>query len=809
MKTTSALVCHKFFHTLLDDVRFFSHKSLLFLLFSLLSSIGLHSQSTTQTIKGTVLDRDTRQPIMGATVVVLESDSLLGTTTDIDGQFVIENVPVGRRQIECRYVSYQLYVSKPEILKSSRELTFDIELIEAPQQLGEIVVTALQHSNASLNENSMVSTRSFSVDETQRYAASANDPSRMALGFPGVQPSRDARSDIIIRGNAAFGLQWRLEGVDILNPNHFARQGSSGGGITIFSVSMLSNSDFSTGAFAAEYGNAFSGVFDIHFRNGNKENREYTFRAGMLGLDFSTEGPIKKDRSSYLVNYRYSTLGILDAMNIRLVGERESNRFQDLSFKLHFNPENGKHIFSVWGLGGLSDEFEEAVSGVENWKTFTDYYTRDFDTDMGAIGARHTWLIDSSSFLSSNIAVMGQKILLRNDTLNTELAPTTINDELYINNRLTYSGTYHRKFSAKAALKAGVTATMMHYNLSWDYKIGTQTNTYLMDQDATSFFQAYANLRIRPSARWTINTGVHSLFFQLNNTQSVEPRLGVLYRINVQNSITLAYGLHSRILPVGSYLTRFYTVEGEAIQPNRDLELLKAHHLVLSYDLLFGDHYRLCLEGYYQRLFNVPVSTAPSRTYALINEIDGYTQEPLVSEGKGTNVGLDISLEKFFSNGSFFLLSTSLFDSTYEPLNGKTYSTRFNSNIFASLMGGKEWQVGDQGVLQTGFRLLYGGGGRQTPILSATRNPFDPLEPILDESQPFTERVPDYFRPDLRIAYRKDNPGSAWSIALDVQNFIARDNADTIHRKYDPDREQWIYREQSGIVPVLSFQVDF
>lgn len=769
----------------------------------------LFSQNPTQNIKGTILDRDTRQPLIGATIVALNTDPPIGTITDIDGQFLLENVPVGRQQVECQYLGYQPYVSEPIILNSAKELTLNIELTEAVIQTEEIVVKAFKHSNEPLNDLSMVSTRSFSVEETQRYAASANDPSRMALGFPGVQPSRDARSDIIIRGNAAFGLLWRLEGIDIPNPNHFARKGSSGGGITIFSVSMLSNSDFCTGAFAAEYGNAFSGVFDIRFRNGNKERREYTIRAGMLGLDFSTEGPIKNGKSSYLVNYRYSTLGILDAMNIRLVSERESNRFQDLSFKLNFTSSNNRHLFSIWGLGGVSDEFEEAVEGIENWKSYTDYYTRDFDTDMGAVGLNHTWLIDDKSFLSSNLAVMGQKILLRNDTLNTQMISTNVNDELYLDNRLTYNATYRRKFSPKTTMKAGVTASLMSYDLHWKYLIGDEFETFLDEKGNTSYIQSFANLRIRPNAKWTINAGLHALFFQFNNTQSIEPRLGMQYQLNDRNSISLAYGLHSRILPMGSYLTRLYTSEGNLIQPNRDLELLKAHHLVLAYDYLFGDHYRLRVEGYLQKLFNVQVGTRQGSTYAIINEVDNFSREALANEGKATNVGVDLTLEKFFSNGTFFLATTSVFNSTFEPLDGKKYNTRFNSNVFVSFMGGKEWPIKEKAVLQTGIRLLYSGGGRQTPILSAARDPFDPLEPILDESQPFTERVPDYFRPDLRIAYRKNNPASAWSIALDVQNFIARDNVDTIQRKFDPDLGQWIYREQSGIVPVLSFQLDF
>ncbi|MCB9287068.1 MAG: TonB-dependent receptor [Lewinellaceae bacterium] len=766
------------------------------------------AQNPTQTIKGRILDKDTRQPLIGATVVVATADGRPGAVTDTDGKFELPGVPVGRHRIAFQYLGYEPYLVEDAILNSAKELFLEVELVEQAVLTEEVVITARAHGNEPLNELSMVSTRSFSVEETQRYAASANDPSRMAVGFPGVQANRDARSDIIIRGNSGIGLLWRLEGIDIPNPNHFARKGSSGGGITIFSVSMLSNSDFSTGAFPAEYGNAFSGVFDIKFRNGNMEKREYTFRAGMLGLDFSTEGPIKKGRSSYLANYRYSTLGILDAMDIRLVDERESNRFQDLSFKLQFNSENGRHITSVWGIGGLSDEFFEAVKGVENWETYTDYQTRDFDTDMGAVGVNHNYLIDDKSYLRTGLAVMGQKVLFRNDTLTTELQPTKVNDELYINNRLVLSSYYNRKLSSKAAFKGGFIASRLSYDLFFRYLLGEEYRTYLDEKGHTFLLQPYASLRLRPHVRWTINLGLHAMYFDLNGAASLEPRLGIRYQASEAASFSLAYGLHSRILPIGSYFTLVPNGAGGFRQPNMGLKLIRAHHFVLGYDQLLGKSQRLRLEAYYQRLFDVPVSIDPESTFSLLNQIEGYATRELASKGTGSNIGLDITYEQFFTNGTFFIAAASLFNSTYEPLNGQTYDTRYNSQVLGSFMGGKEWPAGEHAVLQTGLRILYSGGQRITPILSPVRDPFDPANPLLDESRPFSVQVGDYFRPDLRAAYRRDNQKNAWYIALDVQNFISRNNDDALDYNYDPDLEGWVFGFQSGIVPVLSFQID-
>lgn len=777
---------------------------LLLLVFPLL----LSAQGQVQIVRGNIFDKDTQQPLIGATILVSSLETPIGEVTDFDGNFKLE-VPVGRHRLEFQYLGYEPFVIEDAIVNSAKALVLNIGLVEGTVLTDEVVVSARKRGNDPLNALAVVSTRSFSVEETQRYAASANDPSRMALGFPGVQGSRDARSDIVVRGNAALGLLWRLEGIDIPNPNHFARRGSSGGGITIFSVSMLSNSDFSTGAFPAMYGNALSGVFDIKFRIGNMEKREYTVRAGMLGLDFATEGPIKKGKSSYLFNYRYSTLGILDAFDIRLVSERESNRFQDFSFKLNFNSSNGKHLTTVWGIGGLSDEFEEAVEGTENWKTYTDYLTRDFDTDMGVIGVNHNYLIDDKSYLRTGLAIMGQRILYRNDTLDQNQVATTLNDQLYNNSRVVLTSYYNRKLSAKASLRAGVIASQLYYDLNYRFLLGDSYRTFLAEDGNTNLLQPYANVRLRASPRWTFNLGFHSTYFSLNQTSAIEPRLGMVYQVTDQASLNLGYGMHSRIVPLGHYFIQITDDQGQISQPNRDLDLMRAHHLVLAYDQLLGKSMRLRLETYYQHLFNIPVSSDPTSTFSLINHVDGYAAKALVSEGTGTNYGLDITLEQFFSEGTFFIIAGSVFNSTYESLDGETYDTRFNSGLAASFMGGKEWPVGQLATLQTGLRLLYTGGQRVTPVLLPQRDPEDPISPILDEANAFTQQVGSYFRPDLRVAYRKDNPNNAWYLALDVQNFISRKNDDSLDYDFDPDLQDWVFGFQGSLVPVLSFQIDF
>lgn len=766
---------------------------------------ALGAQPPTQTISGLVLDKDSRQPLPGATVVVVQAPDaqapVIGAVADAEGKFSLKNVPVGRRQVQCSYFGYEPWLSDPLIVNSARETFLQIALTEAAVATKEVVVVARRGSEP-LNELSLLSTRSFSVDETQRYAASANDPGRMAMGFPGVQPSRDSRSDIVVRGNSGIGLLWRLEGIDIPNPNHFARRGSTGGGITIFSVSMLGNSDFSTGAFPAEYGNAYSGIFDMHFRKGNPEKRQYTVRAGMLGLDFSTEGPFRNGHdASYLVNYRYSTLGILNRLGLHLVGERIDNTFQDLSFNLYFPTKNKKHLFTIWAIGGLSQERENPVEPASAWDSYTDYYTRDFDTNMGALGATHTALIGDDAYLKTSVAAMGQDIDWRNDTLNNALQAFTVNTERYKEGRYVLASFFSKKFSPKISLKTGFFLNAIPYTFRRE-TLGDSTS--IDARGTTALIQPYAQIRLRPTERLTFIAGLHALFFQLNNSNSFEPRLSARYQLSEKQSASLAWGLHGRVLPLGNYFTR---IGGREV--NRDAGLIRVQHLIGSYDLLPGKSMRIHAEIYYQTFSNVPVAAAAGSSWSILNTIDGFSKYEMINTGKGKNLVLDLSIEKSFTGGTFFMLSGSVSRSRYTDAGGREHPTAFDSGLSATFMGGKEWTFRNASVLQLGLKMLYNGGQRLTPLLAGQPVSRYTPEPLLDDTRAFEERVEAYFRPDLRVAFRKNGARAAWSVALDVQNIMNRRNVDPLNRNYDPDLNAWVFREQSGLTPVLSFQVDW
>ena len=778
-------------------------------------------QTPTQTIRGSVVDKYTHEPLIGATVQVMDLESMPGTVTDFDGMFVLEDIPAGYRTIECSYVGYQKVVVA-HLVKAAQESVVEIQL-EGSVTLQGVEVVA--HSTAAVNPFAPIGSISISGEELQGGTTTANDLLRHAQGLPGVQPTRDNRSDIVIRGNSPVGMLWRLEGIDIPNPNHFARRGSSGGGITIFSISLLDRTDFSTGAFSAEYGNALSGVFDVRFRKGNDEQPEYTFRAGLLGLDLAAEGPIRKGKSSYLVNYRYSTLGILNRMGFHLVGERIDNDFQDLSFNLHFSKKKeGEQIkrtdFNFWGISGLSAETKSPVEPAADRSSWGDKSAYDFTTNMGATGLSLRRILSARSSLQLSMAVMLQDILVREDTVSEANVATTLNREEYLNGRVSVAGRYNLKLSDRLRMQAGGFVSELFYDLQWDSLsiVSYQPDTLLRENGHTTLLQPFVQFSYQPAPRVEINFGLHGLWFALNERGAVEPRINLSYYLHPQHTLSLAYGLHSLTLPIGTYLTRIDDGQGQPMQPNRQLDLARAHHLIASYAFQFGKEradtylWRLLVEGYYQRLYRVPVESDPASTYWMFNETQGYARVPLVSDGVGRNIGADVSLHKFFRKGTFMTLGLSVFDSQYRPREGSDWhSTQYNSGLSASFLGGKIWKVSDFGSLETGLKVIYNRGLPITPLLE---NPpvVTPYEPPEDDSRPYSQRIEPYFRPDLRIAYRRDRKVS-WLLALDIQNVINRQNEDGLSWQYEPTlnggQGGWEHRLQSGLTPVLSFQIDF
>jgi len=781
---------------------------ILLLAFTLVTS-ALFSQSLTQTIRGTVIDKQTLQPIIGARVVVLESDPLIGSMTNIDGQFRLENVPVGRQSIQVTYMGYEP-VTMQNLALTSKELVLNISMIEAVNSLNEVEIVS-EKKGETINKMANVSIRSFSVEESNRFAGSRNDVARMAQNFAGVQGADDSRNDIVIRGNSPTGVLYRMEGIDIPNPNHFARFGTTGGPISILNNNVLANSDFMTGAFPSEYGNATAGVFDLKMRTGNNEKHEFMFQFGFNGAEIMAEGPFAdSSKASYMFSYRYSTLFLFDLMGVN-VGTTALPTYQDLSFKLNFPSKNG--VTSIFGIGGVSAVSLKAEDADSSDLFTLDYSNTLFESRVGVVGVTHRQRLGKTAFLNISAGFQSSLNYIINDTVDFNYQNPF---RTYVSNSVISKQTsdiyYNKKISAKQSFKIGLHNDIFFLNLNDSLYHEDENNfeTLRAYSGNTFLIQPYFQYQLRPSQRITLNLGVHSQTLTLNGETNVEPRAGMTWNLSEKDRLSFGYGLHSQMQPIEMYF-RQLEVNGVQTTPLKDIKFNKSHHLVVSYQHSFRFGIQTKLEAYYQYLYDVPVER-DSSTFSILNfGADFNTALPadLVNNGKGKNYGAELTIEKYLDKGFYFLVTTSLYQSLYTASDGKEYSTAFNGNFTFNSLIGYEWRFkpGEKRQCSMTFdgKFTLNGGKRYTEILLA-ESQFYGTE-IRDWEHAFAKRYPNYTRGDFRIAFKMVGRKLTQEWALDIQNIT--NNRNIFFQQYNVNKGKVETTYQTGFLPIGQYRIYF
>nr|WP_293836405.1 TonB-dependent receptor [uncultured Arsenicibacter sp.] len=784
-----------------------------FLFFALLfcSNVVYGQARFTQTIRGTVVDQSLQTPVPGATVALVSLSPIKGTLTESDGTFRLTQVPVGRHTLKISFVGYKDAVLTSVVVDAGKELVLTINLEEAINQLTEVTVKPTLEKDKPLNEMATVSARTFSVEETQRFAAAVNDPARMATAYAGVVGADDGNNLIVIRGNAPNGLLWRMEGVEIPNPNHFANIGSAAGGVSILSAQLLANSDFMTSAFPAEYGNALSGVFDLKLRRGNNQKRESTVQAGVLGIDVSSEGPFSKHyKGSYLFNYRYSTLGILSMVGVNVTSGVTT--FQDLSFNMYL-PTRKAGTFTLFGFGGLSSQHIEANRDSTTWTSEFDRLSETYYANTGAVGATHSLNIGRKAFLKTVVLASGYSNGLKGMYLTDELKPQRREDDSYTVQRRTISSVLTYKLNAKNTFRTGLIGAQIRYDLLNNAWIDTlqQIRTMVSINNQTAYtLQAYGQWNYRLSEQVTLNAGLHYLGFLLNSTHSVEPRASVRWAFLPKHTLSLGYGLHSQLQNPALYFIKLPAADGSLNAPNRHLGLSKSHHTVLAYDYSINDHLRLKAEAYYQALFNLPVSAGTRDAFSAVNQMYGFSARPLANTGKGRNYGAELTLEQFLHHNLYFLWSASLYRSEYQGSDQIWRSTRYDGNYATNLLAGKEFIMGETGVFKNSVlglnvKLTYFGGYRDTPINLAESQRQQ--QTVYVDALTNTLKIPDYFRTDIRLSWKKNKQHSTRTLSLDIQNVTNRQNV--FGQYFEPRSGTTKTYYMTGLLPILSYRIVF
>ena len=784
----------------------------------LISSVDGYSQHT-QRLRGKVTDKESRSPLIGVSVALPGLPARPGAVTDVNGEYLINDIPVGKHTVEVTYVGYQKQVMGNVLFTSGKEVVLDIVMEESVHEMAEVEVKSRREH---INEMATVSAKTFDVQETERYAGSRADPARMASNFAGVQGADDSRNDIIIRGNSPQGVLWRLEDIDIPNPNHFAISGTTGGPVSILNNKTLGNSDFFTGAFPAEYGNSTAGVFDLKMRNGNSKRYEGSLQFGFLGTEVAAEGPISQKRgSSFLLTYRYSTLKIFEGLNIK-IGTNSVPNYQDAALKLNF-PIGKKGNLSLFGIGGLSEidlivsKLTEPAEEIYGESDRDQYFT----SNTGVVGIAYSHTINNSTYTRITIGQAVNYITAHHDKVfrNADFGVDSLKPILdydFTTNSTIAHWYLNKKLGVKHTVKVGVINnlyTINYVDSSRQYPPTRQDWQHRLNfKGTTDLVQGYVQYKFRPTDQLTITAGVHGQYLTHNQSTAVEPRLGLRWKAGVNDVVSFGYGLHSQVQPLYQYFA-YLPPYKNTVSYNRELGFTRSHHAVAGYEHLFSNVLRLRTEVYYQYLFNVPIETRRGSSFSGLNQGASFSRvfpDRLQNKGTGYNYGLELTLEKTFSKGYYFMFTGSLFDSKARGNDGVYRNTDYNGRFALNALGGYERKLGKNSVLITGLKVTYAGGKLYSPPDESASNALGDY--VVVDSLRNTLQFPHYFRADAKLGVRINRRRVTHEVAVDLVNVLGTRNllALTYSADLAAQNEYPFIREyQLGFLPLFYYRLDF
>ncbi|WP_020569210.1 TonB-dependent receptor [Neolewinella persica] len=788
------------------------------LILTLIFMLALAVSLSAQTIKGYLTDAQSEMPLIGATVELLTVEPTRGTTTDLDGQFRLENIPPGRHTLRLSYLGYEGRNLPNVMVTTGKEVILNLSLEESIAELAAVTVTAKTRPGEAMNEMATVSSQTFTAESVNRFAGGRADVSRMATNLAGVATSDDSRNDIVIRGNSPTGLLWQLEGIPIPNPNHFSTLGTTGGPVSALNPNMLGNSDFATSAFAAEYGNAIGGVFDLQLRKGNRDRYEFMAQLGTFsGLEAMAEGPLNKRRGNFVVSFRNSFVGFAEAIGIP-IGTAATPDYRDLTFNIDFgNSKAGK--FSLFGIGGTSN-IDFRGTEIDSTDLFANPDRNAYaDSYFGVLGLRHNLITGDNTYLRTIISGSVQGNEFQEFALNDEggdgLLFTDVDDNT---TRYSIKSYLNSKLSNRLTIRTGLQAESIGLTTLVDDRDGqpdrdedgVQDLDRLRDFDgAFGLYQAFGQARYRIGTKTTLNAGLHLQYFSLSEAFAAEPRLGLRYQATDKLTLNAGYGRHAQTPALPVFFFRDVTTGSP--DANQNLGFLLADHFVLGGDLAFAPNWRLKTEVYFQNLTDIPVDNFSSSFSVLNAGADFVFPErgSLVNEGSGRNYGVEVTLEHYFAKNWYLLFTSSLFESRYEGSDGVERNTAFNNNYVANFLAGREWAFGKnkQHRFTINARVTGSGGRYYSPVDLETSREFQ--TDIRDESLAFSERYADYFRMDLKFGFQLNSPTKklSQSFFIDFQNLTNRENV--FQERFNPVTGQVNTVYQSGFFPDFQYRVQF
>ena len=738
------------------------------------------AQRPEQSIRGHIYDDVSGAPIEGVEISLKDTEPAKGAVTDSNGAFELAHVPVGRYIVLISHIGYQSQAFDL-VLEAGRPFSLEVKMEPSVNELDEVVIKEEPY----ISNPNEIGNRSVTIEQSNRFAANYMDPARVMMTFPGVMPQNDQNNNLIINGKSPNSVQWRLQGMDIVNPNHLANAGTisdqpalNGGGVNMISTQMLSSTDFMTPVFSGPYGSASSAIVNMNFRPGDKYENHYTLQASLIGIDVAAEGPIKKEKSSFLANYRYSTVGLLSKMGVDFGGEEID--YQDFSFNYDANQKKGGKLNIFGAIGTSNNDFTHLE--FEEWEYDKDSTDVKYHSTEGVVGVTELMPLSSNTSLFLGTTFSGTKskregFSVGRDGERVDQYQLYEGQQTLWSNRLELS----TKFSNKVSLQTGAVV-----NIS-DYEIDNVNSSELMYPEkvvdnSVVMVRPYATVDWVVSQHSRLKGGVQYYHTDVASDNAVLPSVSYNYTFTNGDNFVIQYGIQAQRMLDANYTN------------HNELKAAKFHHAGIGYNMHFKNHV-LFSEVFYEHFYDVPV-TYYNSPFSALNVFGEIVSDGLVNDGVGNFKGVNLSLERPMQDGYYYIFSTSFYDATYEGKDGLEREARFNGKYTISLTGGKDiYKEKDGGVLRTiglNGRAYYAGGHR-------------------DVSRGFyyneDRRLDDYKRLDLRITFKKEKPNYTRTIGLDLQNVFSFQNE--WYEYYDARKGEVVTKNQLGIIPVILYKVEF
>lgn len=739
------------------------------LLFIFLVLWFFNSNAEEQVIRGKIISATTGKPVAGALISIFSTENTF-TVSNEDGSYMKSVIP-GTYSITVSAAGYKSQVRNNVIVLSGKQQVLDFELNEF-----NILLDSVQIISNTIRENI-----SLDLWNIQRFAAVFYDPARVVNSHAAIINGDDQANNLCIHGTSPNYTQWRVEGVEVVNPNHLENAGTindkpslNGGGVSLFSAQLLQNSGFQLSPFDPSGGNSLTGIFDMRLRNGNNEKFERIIQASLLGLDISVEGPLsKKTGPSFLFNYRYSTIGLLSKMGIDFGGEKTN--FQDLSFIFSFPLKNGQ--LRLFSMTGKSETIFRGPTDSAKIETQKDLQDIDYHSATTINGINFLHSFSNTFFVRSILAYSGKTVDRFSRASETAWLIVPQEKDFYKTEKISGTTYVSKRISNQLRIKAG-----SYYNYFTNEEISSVNDvTYSKGIISDPIIEPFISFDGTVFNKLEFKAGVHAFYMARLNDVSVQPRILTQYNISKRQDLSFSYGKTSQLQPF--YLSTATSANFD-LKPTICDAFTFVHHIkIFTLDIRN--------EFYYQLFSKIPINT--EHEFSAFNYFNEQETFPLFQEGKAKVYGVDVTVEKNM-NSYYVILSSSFYQNEY-TLGDKTYSGRFNTRYNLALTAGKEYYITTKKIFGTDLRAFYRNGFKEQD---------HNLPPDLYY---YNSQLPSYYRIDLRISYRKNNEKTSVIWAIDIQNLTNTKNIsyhayDVVTRRYEP-------HYQLGIIPVLSYKIFF